>query len=430
MKVFEVPATSVSDAERFQLQSLRWANQFPYSCFLDSNSYSNLRYDWLLAVGSSALIHHREPGQAFAALQAAYDQQAGHWLFGFLSYDLKNELEPGLYSSNPNPPKFPLLHFFRPDVVLASEKGQLMLYTFDEVVPQQVLSEIEASKSTIEPARDIPPMQARITRGEYLQTINTIREHIAAGDLYEMNFCQEFYSQPAHLDPLALFMQLNERSRSPFAAYYRANDQHLLCASPERFLQKQGSVLRSQPIKGTAARHPNPVTDEQQREALRASIKDRAEHVMIVDLVRNDLARSCLPGSVQVEELFGLYPFPQVWQMISTIRGELRPEVHPIQALANAFPMGSMTGAPKRMAMQLIEQYETMSRGLYSGTVGYINPEGDFDFNVVIRSLIYQSSAKYLSVQVGGAIVYDSDPEAEYEECLLKASAIRGLLGE
>jgi para-aminobenzoate synthetase component I len=218
---------------------------------------------------------------------------------------------------------------------------------------------------------------------------------------------------------------LNDLSRAPFAAFMRWKDRYLLSGSPERFLQKKGDILRSQPIKGTRRRGTTSAEDESIRAELAACEKDRAENVMIVDLVRNDLARNCLPGSVVVDELFGIHTFQTVHQMISTVRGTLRPDAHPMQALRDAFPMGSMTGAPKVRAMELIEHYERSRRGLYSGAVGYWTPGGDFDFNVVIRSLLYNAADRYLSYHVGGAIVYDSAGEQEYEECLLKGEAMQ-----
>jgi para-aminobenzoate synthetase component 1 len=151
---------------------------------------------------------------------------------------------------------------------------------------------------------------------------------------------------------------------------------------------------------------------------------------MVVDLVRNDLARICQPGSVRVAELFGIYAFPQVFQMISTIEGEMRPGLHWADAILNCFPMGSMTGAPKHRVTQLIAQYERSRRGLFSGAVGYVTPDGDFDFNVVIRSLFYNQQSHYLSYLVGSGITWYSDPQAEYEECLVKAEGIRRALGQ
>jgi para-aminobenzoate synthetase component 1 len=259
--------------------------------------------------------------------------------------------------------------------------------------------------------------------------VEAIRQHIIEGDVYEMNLCQEFFAENVPLEPLATFERLNALTNAPFAAYLRRGEHYLLCASPERFLKKENNRLISQPIKGTRRRHPEPAEDARIREQLRDSIKDRAENIMIVDLVRNDLARNCLPGSVQVEDLFGIYSFQTVHQMISTVTGQLRPGIHPLLALRDAFPMGSMTGAPKVMAMELIEQYERSRRGLFSGALGYFSPDGDFDFNVVIRSILYNAGTGYLSCQVGGAIVYDSVPEQEYEECLLKVRALLEAIG-
>ena len=243
-----------------------------------------------------------------------------------------------------------------------------------------------------------------------------------------MNLCQEFFAEKTGLDPVAVFGRLNLIGLAPASAFLRWHERYLMSASPERFLQKRGSRLVSQPIKGTRRRGSTLQEDDSIRAELASNEKDRAENVMIVDLVRNDLARNCLPGSIRADELFGIHTFETVHQMISTVSGVLRPGTHPVDALRDAFPMGSMTGAPKVMAMQLIEQYEQTRRGLYSGAVGYFDPEGNFDFNVVIRSILYNADTGYVSAQVGGAIVYDWEPEAEYEECLVKLSAMQRAL--
>jgi para-aminobenzoate synthetase component 1 len=242
-----------------------------------------------------------------------------------------------------------------------------------------------------------------------------------------MNFCQEFFAENTTIDPLAVWDTLNKLARAPMAAFFRWHDRYLLSASPERFLKKEGKKLLSQPIKGTRRRAV--VDDEATRAALANSEKDRAENVMIVDLVRNDLARSCQSGTVEVPELFGIYTFETVHQMISTVTGQLRPSVHPIDALQYAFPPGSMTGAPKVMAMELIEDYEKTRRGLYAGALGYFDPAGNFDFNVLIRSVFYHQIAQYVSFQVGGAIVFDSVAEDELDECRVKAGALFAALG-
>ena len=268
--------------------------------------------------------------------------------------------------------------------------------------------------------------QPRFTRDDYLSTIAALQRHILLGDCYEINFCQEFYAQPAGFDPFAAWQRLSQASPNPFSAFYRLDEHYLLCASPERFLKKSGDALFSQPIKGTASRAPGDrEADRRSGEDLYRSAKDRAENVMVVDLVRNDLSKICIPGSVEVRELFGVYAFPQVFQLISTITGTLEPGLDWTAAIEASFPMGSMTGAPKNRVVQLIAQYERSCRGIFSGAVGYVNPEGDFDFNVVIRSLLYNSETQYLSYQVGSGITFYSDPAAEYEECLLKAAGIK-----
>ena len=267
-------------------------------------------------------------------------------------------------------------------------------------------------------------MEARIDKSKYLEAVKALQANILRGDIYEANFCQEFFSSYAVVNPLAIYRKLATLSPTPFSGYFKHYDQYILSASPERFLRKKGTKLISQPIKGTARRSANPEEDAQNKITLQHDSKEQAENVMIVDLVRNDLTKSAVKGSVVVEELFGVYGFAQVYQMISTVSCELNPEVHFIDAIKNAFPMGSMTGAPKLSAMQLIEQMEVQRRGVYSGAMGYVEPSGDFDFNVIIRSFLYNASTEYLSFQVGGAITYAAEADAEYEECLLKASAL------
>lgn len=194
-------------------------------------------------------------------------------------------------------------------------------------------------------------------------------------------------------------------------------------------MAKRGNKLISQPIKGTAKRGVNEVEDEALKQELRTQAKELQENVMIVDLVRNDLTRSAKQGTVKTEELYTIHSFKQVHQMISTVVCELRDDIGAVEAIKNTFPMGSMTGAPKFSAMQLMEQYELTKRGVYSGAIGYFDPDNDFDFNVVIRSLLYNSAENYLSFHAGSAITYHADPEKEYDECLLKAKAIMEVLG-
>jgi para-aminobenzoate synthetase component 1 len=194
-------------------------------------------------------------------------------------------------------------------------------------------------------------------------------------------------------------------------------------------LAKRDNKLISQPIKGTAKRQEDTKQDDQVKHELQTNQKERQENVMIVDLVRNDLTHSAKPGTVKTEELFGIYSFNQVHQMISTVVCEVQDGISDVQVIKSTFPMGSMTGAPKISAMQLMEQYESSKRSVYSGAIGYFSPDGDFDLNVIIRTLLYNAGNKYLSLHVGSAITYDADPEKEYEECLVKASAMFEVLG-
>lgn len=413
----------VDDVIALKRRLLAWADTHPVALYLDSNGHHEANSSWecLVATGAAASIECAAGG-AFAALREFWTARRD-WCFGFLGYDLKNELE-NLGSRHPDPLGFPDLYFFQPDCVVGIRRGQLEIYSLT-LPPTAVMEVLESLvPDSVSNRQQAPRFDARMPREHYLDTVGHIRRHIVDGDIYEMNLCQEFFARHAEIDPQTVFERLNALARAPFSAYLRCLDRYLLCASPERFLKKTGDKLISQPIKGTRRRGQTPEEDAQIRADLFNSEKDRAENVMIVDLVRNDLARHCRPGSVRVEELFGIYTFETVHQMISTVSGILRPEASAFDALRDAFPMGSMTGAPKVMAMELIERYEHSRRGLYSGAVGYITPEGDFDFNVVIRSLLYNAADRYLSVQVGGAIVYDSVPEEEYEECLVKAAAM------
>lgn len=409
----------VQDLDSFKQKALQWANTFDVCCCYDSNSYPDTygKFDFLLAVGAKDSINLKY-GDAFDTLRNFYDIHKT-WMFGLLSYDLKNEVEK-LSSANADGLNFPDLFFFIPQYLIAVVDGKIQIIFGEETLLERIeLINVGAteSHSTIK-------VQCKISRELYIQTVEELKEHIARGDIYEVNFCQEFFAEHAHIDPLNIYNKLKTVSPTPFSGFFKINDQYILSASPERFLCKRENKLITQPIKGTAKRSNDIKEDELIKLNLQNDAKEQAENVMIVDLVRNDLTKSAVKGSVIVEELFGIYGFAQVYQMISTVSCQLNPEVHFIDAIRNAFPMGSMTGAPKIKAMELIENYEFSRRGAYSGTFGYITPEGDFDFNVIIRSILYQSSSNYLSFQVGGAITYASNASSEYEECMLKASAI------
>lgn len=408
---------------------LSWSSRFSISFFLDSNAYADPygRYECMLAVGAVERLTVDDSG-SFKRLRDFFLER-NDWLFGHLCYELKDVLLKHLQSSHPGKHGYPLMQFVVPEIVCFvrrdSNEIEIESLKSDPEICWNEILETHAGSGL----QKLPQLQfeSGFNRGEYLGRIANLKSHIRDGDCYEITFCNEAIAENVTLDPRNLFRQLNARSPAPFAAFYQDGSRNLICASPERFLLKAGPVLRSQPIKGTSKRSPDAAADAILKEALLDSEKERAENVMITDLVRNDLAISCKPGTVQVDELFGIYSFPQVHQMISTISGTLRDEVDPLESIAAAFPMGSMTGAPKHRVMQLIDQYELARRELFSGSVGYISPDGDFDFNVIIRSLFYESNKKLLTYQTGGAITWDSDPEMEWEEIRLKAAAMEGL---
>jgi len=423
---------TITDLENAKKKMLNWANQFGIFCFLDNHRYQTNYHsvECLLAVARPDVPFERDckssfipkPGYGLNDLQNFLDGQP-RWLFGHLSYDLKNEIED-LISSHTSKLGFPDNFFFEPKIIIRLSEKQMEIESDDA---EKIFAQIMQSDNGLEKIQNIAiNIRQRVSKQEYFDTIEQLKRHILRGDCYEINYCMEFFAEDVVIDPLSVYQKLSSNSPNPFSALYKLEDKWLICASPERFLKKEGNKILSQPIKGTSSRFlKDDNKDKKSKEALYTSEKDRSENVMVVDLVRNDLARVCKEGSVKVDELFGIYSFPQVHQMISTVSGELKNEISFADIIKATFPMGSMTGAPKRRVMELIDQYERSGRGIFSGAVGYITPEGDFDFNVVIRSIMYNASEKYLSFMAGSGITFYSDAKKEYEECLLKAKAMR-----
>ena len=400
---------------------LHWVNRFNIFCFLDNADYSVYpqQFEFLLGAGCRELYSWEDLDKLSTDLAAR-----SSWAFGHLSYNLKNKIH-GFHTSKTDPVGFPDCSFFIPEVFISLKASHLEIHGDD---PENIYQEIE-SQIISDNSQAPVHLKSRLDREAYLQKIRELQQHILRGDCYEINFCLELFAEEVKADPLSLFEDLTGLSPNPFSALYRLNDRYLICASPERFLWKKGSRILSQPMKGTIKRdRENEKHDGELKRALMESAKDRSENVMVVDLVRNDLSQVCREGTVKVEELFGVYTYPQVHQMISTISGELKPGITLCELFSATFPMGSMTGAPKYRVMELIDQYEEWARGIFSGSVGYISPEGDFDFNVVIRSLMYNTATGYLSCQVGSGITFYSSPELEWEECMLKAEAMRRIL--
>ncbi len=449
--VYSLRFAEMGELVDFRLRALAYlqAGGEQAAAIFDSNAafcgqahrYEEGRFEWVLAAGA-----HRHcvcafgEGGALSALSAFLSAPSAAPLCPvLLSYELKDEVEPHLlHSKLPDALNMPLVFAFEPQKLLwVSRKSPLRVDFYAESAEKAAAWAAEIAEFAPLSAEFAPqnlPLQARLSRAEYARALGCVRGHIVEGDVYELNFCQEFFMQPfaAEGGALPLYERLNRQAQTPFAGYFSMGDGRYLCsASPERFLYKSGSRLLSQPIKGTRRRNLSDKTaDEALRQELKMSEKDRAENLMIVDLVRNDLARICQKGSVQATELCALYAFPSVWQMVSSIKGRLQRGANFEQILRATFPMGSMTGAPKIAAMQYIEQLESRRRGLYSGAMGYYLPQsGDFDFNVLIRSFLYNAHRAYLSWQVGGAIVFDSVEAEEYEECWVKMRPLLRVLG-
>jgi para-aminobenzoate synthetase component 1 len=421
----------IQDPILLKKQLLIWSQQFREVVFMDSNGYRQnySSYDCVLAIDAFTSLK-TDYHNAFEDLKQ-YQQTIKDWLFGYLSYDLKNDIEV-LNSNNFDGLEFPDLFFFQPKKIFILKGNQLEIHYLtmcdDEVSTDY--EEIINSEYQVIKNQEIPIIQQRISKENYLEKASKILEHIHRGDIYEANFCMEFFAENTVINPLEKFQKLNEISKPPLAVFFKNNKHFLLSASPERYLKKMGEQLISQPIKGTAKRFIDPVEDEKSKNDLVEDPKERTENIMITDLVRNDLSKTAQKGSVKVEELCGIYSFEQVHQMISTITSNINAQYSAVDVIKTTFPMGSMTGTPKVSVMHIVEEMEETKRGLYSGAVGYFTPNSDFDFNVVIRSILYNQEKKYVSFSVGSAITSRSFPENEYEECLLKAKAMLEVLSE
>lgn len=364
----------------------------------------------------------------FEQLEQFLTLHKGKFIYGYIGYDAKNSIEK-LTSENQDQLNFPDLFFHVPEYVVELSGNQKRVIQGVESCEtnqfiSEFLDELESDKN-----QKINPFSSRISKSEYISAVNNLKNHIQLGNIYEINFCQEYFSENNEIQhPLSVYKTIDRVTQAPFSVYLNHNEQYIFCGSPERFIQKKGRKIVSQPIKGTAPRGKTAAEDNLLKHVLANNPKEISENVMIVDLVRNDLSKIAQKGSVNVDELFGIYSFNTVHQMISTISCSISDNCSFSEILKATFPMGSMTGAPKISAMKLSEEHESFKRGLYSGTIGYILPNGDFDFNVVIRTLLYNSETNYLSCGVGGAITINSDAEKEYEECETKVGKLLNAL--
>lgn len=411
----------------FEQQALSWAQQFEELCFFQSNGYADEHHkiSSVLAVKAVDAVSCAVSTDAFTKIDAFRARYPQSWIPGFLSYDLKNDTE-SLHSRDDDGLTFPEAYFFKPAIILQFQGEDSVVITAED--PQAVFDSIHAFQPSQQAnaSYSSAPVQIRkrMTKEQYLAAFEKMQMHIRRGDIYEVNLCQEFYATDVVIDALTVYQQLNTISPTPFACFFKLGNRYILSASPERFLAKRGTMLISQPIKGTAARGQHADEDNALLAELLNNPKEIAENIMIVDLVRNDLTRSAVPGTVDASRRLEVHTFKQVHQLVSTITCVKNPALSDIDVIKNTFPAGSMTGAPKIKAMELCERYEASKRGIYAGAVGYFGPDGDFDFNVVIRSILYNKQSGQLSFHTGGAITLDAEAEKEYAECLLKASAI------
>ncbi|HNV99747.1 MAG TPA: anthranilate synthase component I family protein [Chitinophagales bacterium] len=411
----------------FRNQLSAYARHFEEFALLDScgnTAYGEPAFDYLLAAGAYAVCAPAEPYQA-CAVWKDFVNAHGDWLFGYLGY----ELNAGLAAISPPEKKLahvPALRFFAPIVLIKVAHNRVDISIQPDTIcgkPEQIYQNIIETnvEAVISAYTRLNPV---ISVDTYTENVNRIRQHIIDGDIYELNYCQPFIAEQVDIDPITAYNRLCAVSKAPFSVLYRFGEQYLICGSPERFFRFDGTHMYSQPIKGTRKRGTTAAEDAQLKAELSASSKDRAEHVMIVDLVRNDLTPYAVPGSIAVENMYGIYAFEQVFQMVSTVRATLQPDAHVCDAILQAFPMGSMTGAPKKRAMEIIAETEQLQRGMYSGAFGYFTPDGTCDFNVLIRSMFYHAHTQRLTAWAGGAIVYDSEPALELEECYVKLAGI------
>ncbi len=403
---------------------LLWATQHPYFCYFNPNRHLNpySTFEHFLCVGSHASVRSNE--STFHHLQNELESEKRH-LIGYFSYELKNETS-NLKSKNPGTIIPFHSEFFTPKTIIKFSDESIDIES--EYDPENIWKEINSIASPPQTSSQPIDIQCDTSKEEYVSKCKKIKEDIVNGEYYELNYCIEFKAKNCEINPIQKYLDLNDLSPMPFSCLGKFDDIYVLCASPERFIRKDGQKLVSQPIKGTIRRGKDETEDQQLRTILKTSQKELAENMMIVDLVRNDLSKCSVPGSVKVDEFFGIYSFKQVHQMISTISSTVKDGIKSTEIIDNSFPMGSMTGAPKKRVMEAIDQYENSQRGIYSGSIGYFTPDGDFDFNVVIRSIIYDQKHKNLSFHVGSAITFDADPEYEYEECLLKAKSMMEIL--
>lgn len=393
-------------------------NTQSFACVLDSNELplnSIGKYEFMAAFGNKSNYTLLE------ALQNRIDKKHS-WLFGIISYSYRKFIEPSTKAKHENPLNSPEFYFFEPANLVVIDRDLNIVIQYGDLWDELEISFSNAFKTLINPDLKEPEKE------KYLNNVKRIKRLIYDGEVYEMNFCIPFKTQFKSINFSELHLENIKNNPVPMSAWLRINEHFISCASMERFIQKTSDNIISQPIKGTSMRGKSINEDHLIIQKLQNCEKERAENVMIVDLVRNDLSKVCQMGTIKVDELFKIYTFPLVHQMISTISGELEKERNFSQIIHALFPMGSMTGAPKIAAQNWINKLEDFERGWYSGTLGYIEPNSDFDFNVIIRSIVGNSDINELGFYGGGAITIDSIAENEWREIETKVIGMKKLI--
>lgn len=379
----------------FKSLLILWASKFEVFCYLDTNEVKDKygKYDFILGVDAINEINHID------------DIQVNKFQFGYIKYSVKD------------------CFYFEPRYIIYGKENRIYINR-NAIESMMIIDEIQSIKLddyTI-PSINFKP---KTDKNSYHSNIDKIQSEIRNGRFYELNYCIEFEALNSELNPIYTFIQINQKAKAPMSALVKNRAEWLLSFSPERLVAKRELKLIAQPIKGTARRNlVNLEQDESIKFDLKHSQKEIAENMMIVDLMRHDLTPYSEIGTIKVTELCEIYTFPFVHQMISTIESKLKDSLHSILALKNLLPAGSMTGAPKIEVMKAIAELENFDRGYYAGNIGYIDADGDMDFNVIIRTIIYNEKNKNSKLNVGGAITLLSDADKEFEECLLKAEGI------
>lgn len=409
--------------------------------FENTNKYSYICFDPF----DTLLFHTAPPWQETEKKLAQYTLEKEPTLppfqggmAGYLSYDLCHHIENIPYNQESTP--FPLLAFGLYDIVVSfnhqtkqswivstgfpatSEKARLLKAKNRLKEVELILNSNSTSTKKKEDFKTIP-ISSNFTKPDYLNMIGKCKNYILDGDIFEINVSQQFQAKlPSSISAFELYWRLKKVNQAPFSAYFNLEDIVIASASPERFLKLENSILEARPIKGTMPRGNTAAEDKRLADKLLSSKKDKAENTMIVDLMRNDFSKVCEPNSVCVEKLCGLESHPNVHHLVSVVTGQVKTHVNCMDIIKACFPGGSITGAPKIRAMELISQLEPVNRGPYCGSMGFISFCGEMDLSILIRS--YTIKNNIITFHTGGAITLDSDPEQEYQETLAKAKGL------